>query len=154
NEFQVNAICSPTRAALLSGRNAHAVGFGNTTDAGAGYPGYNTVWPKSAASIAEVLKDNGYSTAAFGKWHNTPLWEVSPAGPFDRWPTGLGFEYFYGFMLGADSQWQPTALYRNTTPIEPPTSPPGYHLTRDLVDEAIDWTHTHESLAPQKPYFL
>src|SRR6185312_11925320 len=148
NEFQVNAICSPTRAALLSGRNAHAVGFGNTTDAGAGYPGYNTVWPKSAASIAEVLKDNGYSTAAFGKWHNTPIWEVSPVGPFDRWPTGLGFEYFYGFIgVGETSQWEPV-LYRNTVLVDTqPDSGHYHHLTSDITDEAIRWINTHDSLA-------
>src|SRR6185437_9420857 len=154
NEFQVNAICSPTRAALLSGRNAHAVGFGDTTDAGAGYPGYNTVWPKSAASIAEVLKDNGYSTAAFGKWHNTPVWEVSPAGPFDRWPTGMGFQYFYGFMAGQDNQYY-TRIYEDTTPIEPPVTPDhGYDFTHDMTNQAIHWLHEHDTVAPNKPFFI
>ena len=107
NRFHVNSLCSPTRAALLSGRNDHEIGFGMVVEAASGYPGYNSIWPKSAASIAEVLKQNGYSTAAFGKWHNTPPWEISPAGPFNHWPTGLGFEYYYGFMFGETSEWEP-----------------------------------------------
>lgn len=153
NRFHVTAQCSPTRAALLSGRNAHRLGFGLVGEGG--FPGYNTIWPREAASIAEVLRRNGYNTAAIGKWHNTPMWEIGPLGPFDRWPTGLGFEYFYGFMGAADSQWEPSRLYRNTTPIEPPaTVEQGYHLTTDLADEAIRWVHTHESLGGQKPYFL
>jgi arylsulfatase len=107
NQFHVNAKCSPTRGTLLSGRNSHQLGFGPITEFAAGYPGYNSIWSKSNASVAEVLKQNGYSTAAFGKWHNTPVWEVSPVGPFDRWPTSLGFEYFYGFHGGGTSQWEP-----------------------------------------------
>ena len=139
NQFQVNAICSPTRASLLSGRNCHQIGFGTVADLASGYPGYNSYWPKNAASVAEVLNLNGYSTAAFGKWHNTPLWEVSPAGPFDRWPTGLGFEHFYGFMKGADNQYYPR-LYRDTTPVEPASSPQqGYDLTTDITNDAIRW---------------
>jgi len=118
NNFHVNALCSPTRAALLSGRNDHQIGFGTVTDLATGYPGYNSIWPKNAASLAEVLRENGYSTAAFGKWHNTPIWEITPSGPFDHWPTGLGFEYFYGFQAGEDSQWEPR-LFRNTVPVEP-----------------------------------
>lgn len=154
NAFHVNALCSPSRAALLSGRNAHRVGFGTVAELAAGYPGYNTLWPKSSASTAEVLKDNGYSTAAFGKWHNTPTWQISPAGPFDRWPTGLGFEYFYGFMAGADNQYYPR-IYRNTTPIEPPKTPEeGYHFTHNLTDEAIFWLHQHDAVAGEKPFFL
>jgi arylsulfatase A-like enzyme len=150
----VNAMCSPTRGALLSGRNNHEVGFGVIAESAAGYPGYNSVWPKSAASIAEVLRLSGYSTAAFGKWHNTPVWEVNPAGPFDRWPTGLGFEYFYGFLGAAVSQWEPT-LYRNTTPVEPATGHNGiYHLTPDLVNNAIQWVQQHDAVSPQKPFFL
>src|ERR1700691_99419 len=100
NRFHVNAMCSPTRAALLSGRNSHQMTFGNIAEWAAGYPGYTAEWPKSSVSIAEILKDNGYSTAAFGKGHNTPVWETNPAGPFDHWPTSLGFEYYYGFMGG------------------------------------------------------
>jgi len=154
NRFHVSAQCSPTRAALLSGRNDHRVGFGVVTDISSGFPGYNGVWKKEAVSIAEVLRRNGYSTAAFGKWHNTPYWEISPVGPFDHWPTGLGFEYFYGFMGAEDSQWDPS-LYRNTTPVDPPKTPEeGYHFTTDIADEAINWLHTHESLEPLKPYFL
>lgn len=155
NRFHVTALCSPTRAALLSGRNEHKVGFGTISELASGFPGYTAIWRKDAISIADVLRRNGYSTAAFGKWHNTPPWEISPTGPFDRWPTGLGFEYFYGFMGGRDSQWEPEALYRNTTPVDPPAKPEeGYHLTTDLADEAIQWVHSHQSLAPEKPYFL
>ena len=154
NAFAVNAICSPSRASLLSGRNAHQVGFGSIAELPAGYPGYNTLWPKSAASVAEVLKDNGYSTAAFGKWHNTPVWQVSPAGPFDRWPTGLGFEYFYGFLTGSDTQYYPR-IYRNTTPVEPPTSvEQGYHFTVDIANDAIRWLHLHDAVASDKPFFI
>ena len=128
NQFHVTAMCSPTRGALLSGRNSHQAGFGTITEWASGYPGYNSVWSKSDASVAEVLKQNGYSTAAFGKWHNTPMWEISPVGPFDRWPTGLGFEYFYGFLGAATSQWEPQ-LYRNTVAVEPPATPEqGYHF--------------------------
>jgi arylsulfatase len=152
NNFNVTAQCAPTRGALLTGRNDHHTGFGTVSFGG--YPGYNNVIRKSTALFADVLRRNGYSTAALGKWHNTPLWETSPIGPFDRWPTGLGFEYFYGFMGALDSQWDP-ALYRNTTAVDPPAVPAaGYYLTTDLVDESIHWIQTHESLAPQKPYLL
>jgi arylsulfatase len=154
NNFHVNALCSPTRAALLSGRNDHQLGFGTVTEGSSGYPGYNSLWPKSASSIAEVLKDNGYSTAAFGKWHNTPTWEVGPAGPFTHWPTSLGFEYFYGFLAGLDNQWEPH-LYRNTSAVDPgPTPGQGYHLTIDLANDAIHWLHQHDAVAPGKPFFL
>jgi arylsulfatase len=154
NDFNTAAICSPTRAALLSGRNHHQVGFGNLQDVPAGYPGYNTVWKKETASIAEMLLEAGYSTAAFGKWHNTPIWEISPVGPFDHWPTGLGFEYFYGFMGGESSAWEPR-LYRGTTPVEPPEGfLHGYHLTTDLVNDALHWVRMHDAVAPQKPFFL
>jgi arylsulfatase A-like enzyme len=154
NRFHVCPMSSPTRASLLSGRNPHQVGFGNISEFAAGYPGYTSVWPKTAAPIAEVLRENGYSTAAFGKWHNTPVWEISPTGPFDRWPTSLGFEYFYGFMGGATSQWEPR-LYRNTVAVEPPATPQqGYHLTTDLANEAIGWLHQHEAAAADKPFFL
>ena len=154
NRFHVNAMCSPTRAALLSGRNSHQMGFGNISELASGYPGYNSEWPKDSVSVAEGLKENGYSTAAFGKWHNTPMWDVNAAGPFDRWPTGLGFEYFYGFLSAQTSQWEPT-LFRNTLAVEPPATPrQGYHLTADLADDAIRWVHQHDSLEPQKPFFL
>lgn len=152
--FNVTAICSPTRAALLSGRNPHRVGFGSTPEAFRPHPGYNGVWPKESASIAEVLRRHGYSTAAYGKWHNTPYWELNPAGPFDHWPTNLGFERFYGFMIGEVSQWEPP-LYRDTIPVTPPRTPDqGYHFTTDITDEAIRWLNVQESLAPEKPYFL
>jgi arylsulfatase A-like enzyme len=154
NNFHVNAMCSPTRAALLTGRNNHQVGFGQIAESASGYSGYNSLWPRSAASIAEVLRQNGYSTAAFGKWHNTPVWEVSPAGPFDHWPTSLGFEYFYGFLGAATNQFEPS-LYRNTVAVEPPATPAqGYHLSTDLANEAIKWLHQHDAVVPDKPFFL
>ena len=154
NQFHVNALCSPTRAALLSGRNDHQIGFGTVAEISSGYPGYNARWPRSAASIAEVLRLNGYSTAAFGKWHNTAPAEAGPTGPFDRWPTGLGFEYFYGFNGGETYQWQPR-LWRNTVPVEPSSTPKeGYHLTTDLANEAIHWLHQHDAASTDKPFFL
>lgn len=154
NRFHTTAICSPTRAALLTGRNHHQCAFGTITELSTGYPGYHSVWPRSCASIAEVLKDNGYSTAAWGKWHNTPDWETSPIGPFDRWPTGLGFEYFYGFQGGETNQFYPQ-LFRNTTPVEPPQTPDeGYHLTEDLADDAIAWINRQQSIDPDKPFFI
>ena len=154
NNFHVNALCSPSRASLLSGRNNHQVGFGTVAEAATGFPGYNTLWPKSAASVAEVLKDNGYTTAAFGKWHNTPVWQVSPVGPFDQWPTGMGFQHFYGFLAGYDNQYYPR-LFRDTVPVEPPLTPEqGYSLTTDMTDEAIRWLHQVNAVAPQKPFFL
>lgn len=152
NNFHVVGVCSPSRAALLSGRNHHKVGWGDVGQAG--FPGYNGIWPKSATPVAEVLRRNGYSTAAIGKWHNTPAWESSAVGPFDHWATGMGFEYFYGFLDGFTSQWEP-ALWRNTVPVDPPARPEdGYHFTTDIVNESINWVRTHETLAPQKPYFL
>lgn len=155
NRFHVPALCSPTRAALLSGRNDHRAGFGQIMEATKGFPGYNGLWRKDTATVADVLRRNGYSTAAFGKWHNTPYSEITPVGPFDRWPIGLGFEYFYGFMGGADSHWEPSRLYRNTTAVEAYATPEqGYHLTTDITNDAINWVRTHQSLAPDKPYFL
>jgi arylsulfatase A-like enzyme len=151
NRFHTTALCSPTRAALLSGRNHHRVGFG--AFGGSPARGYTGRWPRSAASIAEVLKRSGYSTAAFGKWHNTPFGEVTPIGPFDRWPTSMGFEYFFGDMLGNGSQWEPV-LWRNTQLIDPVHEPGHGHLTQRLVDDAIRWVRIHESLAPSKPFFL
>jgi arylsulfatase len=154
NRFHVTPICSPTRAALLSGRNSHRVGFGHVVNVATPFPGYNGVWKKDNASLAEILRRHGYNTAAFGKWHNTPRWEISPAGPFDRWPTSLGFEYFYGFLDGSTSQYEP-ALYRNTTTVEPANTPEqGYHFTTDMVDDAIGWLHTQRATASEKPFFL
>lgn len=154
NRFHTTAICSPTRAALLTGRNHHQVGMGTITELATGYPGYNSVWPKSTASVARILRDNGYSTAAFGKWHNTPDWETQPNGPFNHWPTGLGFDYWYGFQGGETSQWEPQ-LYRNTLAVEPAKRPEeGYHLTTDLVDDAISWVKREQAVTPDKPYFV
>lgn len=154
NRFHTTALCSPTRAALLTGRNHHQAGFGVVIETARGYPGYNGYWRKDTVSVAEVLRRNGYSTAAFGKWHNTPAGEITPVGPYDRWPTHLGFEYFYGFQGGETNQWEPQ-LYRNTEAVEPRKTPEqGYHLTADLADEAIGWLRKQRSLAPNKPFFL
>ena len=154
NSFHVNALCSPTRAALLSGRNSHQLGFGTVVESASGYPGYNSVWPKSAVSVAEVLRQNGYSTAAWGKWHNTPAWELTDAGPFDHWPTNLGFEYWYGFQSGWDNQWEPR-LYRNTVAVEPPKTPAqGYNFTDDIAGDAVHWLRQHQAVSPDKPFFV
>ncbi len=152
NQFHTTALCSPTRAALLTGRNHHSVNTGVVEELATGYPGYTTILPKSAATVAEVLRQNGYNTAAFGKWHNTPDFETSIAGPFDRWPTGLGFEYFYGFLGGDTNQWSP-ALVENTKRVEKPANNPDYHLTPDLVNHAIAWIRNQQSIAPDKPFF-
>ncbi|MGF1987421.1 MAG: arylsulfatase [Nostoc sp. ZfuVER08] len=152
NQFHTTALCSPTRAALLTGRNHHSVNTGVVEELATGYPGYTTILPKSAATVAEVLRQNGYNTAAFGKWHNTPDFETSVAGPFDRWPTGLGFEYFYGFLGGDTNQWSP-ALVENTKRVEKPANNPDYHLTPDLVNHAIAWIRNQQSIAPDKPFF-
>jgi arylsulfatase A-like enzyme len=154
NRFHNTALCSPTRAALLSGRNHHQVGMAGITEGATGYPGYNSIWGEDAASIAEILRFHGYNTAAVGKWHDTPVWETSPAGPFDRWPTGKGFNYFYGFQGGETDQWQPQ-LYRNTNPIEPPYGPEqGYMLSKDMADQAISWLRLQTSVAPDKQWFM
>lgn len=153
NQFHTAGLCSPTRAALLSGRNHHRLGFGTVPEMAAELPGYNARWPRSAATVAEVLRQNGYHTSAFGKWHNTPTQDVSSAGPFDRWPTGMGFDDFYGFQGGETSQWEPV-LYRGTTPVERTAAQQGKHLTEDLVDNAVQWVREHEANAPNRPYFL
>ena len=153
NRFNTTAICSPTRAALLTGRNPHNVSVGNVMDAPAGYDGYTSVIPKSAATVAEILKDNGYATAMFGKWHLTPMWEQSAAGPFDRWPTGLGFDYFYGFLGGDTDQFSPT-LVENRSFKAAPENDPDYILDHDLADHAISWIRQSSELAPDKPFFV
>jgi len=153
NRFHTTAICSPTRASLLTGRNPQAVGMGYTANWPTGYDGYNSVIPKSAGTAAQILKNSGYSTAMFGKGHITPEWEISAAGPFDRWPTGLGFEYFYGF-LGADASGFEPSLIENTRPAAPPTHDPDYHLDRDLADHAIAWIAEQKAGAPEKPFFV
>jgi arylsulfatase len=149
--FHTTALCSPTRAALLTGRNHHSVGMGSITETATSAPGYNSMRPNTAATVAETLKLNGYSTAHFGKCHEVPTWETSPIGPFTRWPTGNGFEKFYGFIGGETNQWQP-ALYDGTTPIEPPKDP-GYHLTEDLANQCTSWIRQQKALAPDKPFF-
>ncbi len=154
NNFHVNALCSPSRASLLSGRNSHQLGFGDVAESAAPFPGYNTLWPKTTASIAEVLKRNGYSTAAFGKWHNTPTWQVTPVGPYDRWPTGLGFQHFYGFLAGYDNQYHPR-LFEDTVPVEPPDTPQeDYNFNQDITGHAVRWLHEQQAVYPNKPFFL
>jgi arylsulfatase A-like enzyme len=155
NRFHTTALCSPTRQALLTGRNHHSVGMGGITEIASGSPGYSSVLPKSAAPLAKTLKLNGYSTAQFGKCHEVPVWETSPAGPFDAWPTGGGgFEYFYGFIGGESHQWYPS-LYEGTTPIEVKRTPEeGYHLMEDLADKAIGWIGQQKALLPDKPFFV
>jgi arylsulfatase A-like enzyme len=152
SRMHTTAICSPTRASLLTGRNHSAVGMGNVTDAATDFEGYTSVIPKSAATVARVLRDAGYATAMFGKSHITPSWEMGPAGPFDRWPTGLGFNYFYGSLGGDTHQFSPT-LYRGTTRADPPTRP-DYILDTDLADDAIRWLREQQSAAPGQPFFV
>jgi arylsulfatase len=151
NNFHTTALCSPTRAALITGRNHHTCASGVITEFGTGFPGYNTLMPKSCGTVAEILKQNGYNTSWYGKNHNVPDWQSSQAGPFDLWPTGLGFEYFYGFIGGDTDQWHP-ALFDGTNPIEAPNDPK-YHLDADLADHAVAWIRQQNSLAPDKPFF-
>jgi arylsulfatase len=154
NRFHTTAMCSPTRASLLTGRNHHRVGAGQVAELANDWDGYSGHIPRSAATVAEVLRDYGYATAAFGKWHNTPAEETTASGPFDNWPTGLGFEYFYGFLAGEASQYEPN-LVRNTTTVAPPRTPEqGYHLSEDLADDAIGWLRRHRAFQPDKPFFL
>ena len=155
NRFHTTALCSPTRQALLTGRNHHAVGMGGITEIATSAPGYSSVRPNTAAPLAETLKLNGYSTAQFGKCHEVPVWETSPMGPFDAWPTGGGgFEHFYGFVGAETNQWAP-ALYRDTVPVEPDrTAEEGYHFTEDLTDKAIEWVSQQKALMPDKPFFV
>ena len=155
NRFHTTALCSPTRQALLTGRNHHSVGMGGITEIASGSPGYNSVLPNTASPIARTLKLNGYATAQFGKCHEVPVWETSPAGPFDAWPTGGGgFEYFYGFIGGEAHQWYPS-LYEGTTPIEVKKTPEeGYHFMEDMTDKAIGWIGQQKALMPDKPFFV
>ncbi len=152
NRFHVTALCSPSRAALLSGRNQHALGFGSIAELAGGWPGYNAQWPRSAASIATILGGNGYCTAAFGKWHLTPASDWGPGGPFDRWPTGLGFDYFWGFLGGDTDQYQPL-LFENTKVLGSPAEK-DFYLNTALADRAIDWMRQQKSLAPERPFFI
>ena len=144
NRFHTTALCAPTRQALLTGRNHHSVGMGSITETATSAPGQCSVRPNTKAPLALTLRLNGYSTAQFGKCHEVPVFETTPIGPFDRWPTGSGFEHFYGFIGGENNQYHP-ALYDGTTPIEPPRTPEeGYHLTEDLADKAIAWIRRRE----------
>jgi arylsulfatase A-like enzyme len=154
NRFHTTALCAPTRAALLTGRNHHSVGMGGITEIATSAPGNNSLRPNSKAPLAQTLTLNGYSTAQFGKCHEVPVWQTSPMGPFDMWPTGSGFEYFYGFIGGEDNQWYPS-LYEGTTRIEPSKTPEqGYHLTEDLADHAVSWVRSQKALMPDKPFFM
>lgn len=152
NRFHTTALCSPTRAALITGRNHHSAAFASITETATGYEGYTCVLPKSCGTVGEVLRQNGYSTAWIGKNHNTPPWELSQAGPYDRWANGLGFDYFYGFNAGDMNHWNPL-LYENRNLVTA-SKDPNYHLTSDLADHAISWVREMKSIAPDKPYFL
>jgi arylsulfatase A-like enzyme len=153
-QFHTTALCSPTRAALITGRNHHEVGAGVITEVSTGFPGYNAVIPRDSATIGEVLKQNGYVTAWFGKDHNVPPWEASPNGPFENWPSGQGFDYFYGFVGGDTSQWQPGNLFRNTTRIQPYLGHPGWNLTTAVADDAIGYIRQQHESAPNRPWFV
>jgi arylsulfatase A-like enzyme len=155
NRFHTTALCSPTRAALLSGRNHHTVGMGGITELATSAPGYNSIRPNTCAPLAETLKLNGYSTAQFGKCHEVPVWETSPLGPFDSWPScGGGFEYFYGFIGGETNQYYPS-IYEGTTPVEPEETPEeGYHFTEDMTDKAIKWIRQQKALMGDKPFLV
>ncbi len=154
NRFHTTALCSPTRQAMLTGRNHHSAGMGGITEIATGAPGYCSVLPNTMSPLAKTLKLNGYSTAQFGKCHEVPVWQTSPAGPFDAWPTGGGgFEYFYGFIGGEANQWYPT-LYEGTTPVENKKSPEeGYHFMEDMTDKARNWISQQKALASDKPFF-
>ncbi len=152
NRFHTTSICSPTRAALLTGRNHHRVGNGTIAERASDWDGYTGIIPKTSATIPEVLHHYGYKSAAFGKWHNTPANQTTAMGPFDRWPTGHGFDYFYGFLAGETSQWEPR-LYENLNPVEPPHSEK-YHLTEDMVDKGLAWLKRHQAFSPDKPFFM
>jgi arylsulfatase len=152
-QFHSTALCSPTRAALITGRNHHSAGFGVVAEQATGFPGYDSVITRDKATIGKILKDNGYATSWFGKNHNTPSYHYTAAGPFDQWPIGMGFDYFYGFMGGDTSQWQPM-LYRNTTLEYPWVGTPGYNLTTDMADEAIEHLRQLDAAAPDKPFFI
>jgi arylsulfatase len=152
-EFHSTALCSPTRAALITGRNHHSVGFGVITEISTGYPGYDSVIGPESATVGEILKENGYATSWFGKNHNTPSYQYSLSGPFDQWPSGMGFDYFYGFMGGETDQWRPW-LFRDHSQIFPWVGKPGYNLTTDLADEAVKHIKGLNAAAPDQPFFV
>jgi len=152
--FHTTAICGPSRAALITGRNHHNAGSGFLAEWATGFPSYNNMMPRSTATVGSILKYNGYSTSWFGKNHNTPDWESSVAGPFDRWPAGMGFDYFYGFIGGETHQYYPV-IFENTKPVEQAKGPEeGYHFLTDMTDRAIGWLRYSKSVAPQKPVLL
>src|SRR5881398_1395951 len=150
--FHSTALCSPTRAALITGRNHHSGGFGVITELSTGFPGYDSIIGQDNVTIGRILKDNGYATSWFGKNHNTPAFQYTVAGPFDQWPSGMGFDYFYGFMGGETDQWTPY-LFQNTTQITPWVGNSGYNLTTDMADEAIRHVKRLDAAAPEKPFF-
>jgi arylsulfatase A-like enzyme len=152
--FHSTALCSPTRAALITGRNHHSVGFGVISEQATGYPGYNSIITKDKATIGTILKENGYRTSWFGKNHNTPSFQATSIGPFDQWPTGMGFEYFYGFMGGDTNQWEPANLARNTTYIYPFQNNPSFNLITAMADDAISYMNQVNTLTPDQPFFL
>ena len=149
NNIHSTALCSPTRAALITGRNHHSAGFGVISEQSTGFPGYNSIIAKDKATIGRILLDNGYATSWFGKDHNTPAFAASQVGPFDQWPTGMGFEYFYGFVGGDANQWQPN-LFRNTTQIYPFDGKPGWNLITGMADDAIDYLYRIHQTAPEQ----
>jgi arylsulfatase A-like enzyme len=151
--FHSTALCSPTRAAIITGRNHHSMGFGVVAEQATGFPGYDSIMTRDKATIGKILKDNGYATAWFGKDHNTPEFQASQAGPFDQWPIGMGFEYFYGFVGGDTNQWEPN-LFRNTTQIYPFQGQPGWNLTTAMADDAIAYINRMNALTPDKPFFV
>jgi len=153
NNIHSTALCSPTRAALITGRNHHSAGFGVISEQSTGFPGYNSIIAKDKVTIGRILKENGYATSWFGKDHNTPAFAASQIGPFDQWPIGMGFEYFYGFVGGDANQWQPN-LFRNTTQIYPFVGKPDWNLTTGMADDAIDYLHRLDQIDPSKPFFL
>ena len=152
--FHSTALCSPTRAALITGRNHHSVGFGVVSEQSTGFPGYNSIIGRDSATIGRILLENGYRTSWFGKEHNTPVYQASQAGPFSQWPIGMGFEYFYGFVGGDTSQWEPGMLFRNTTAIRPYVGHPGWNLTTAMADDAIHWMNQLNDIDPSMPFFL
>lgn len=152
-QMHSTALCSPTRAALITGRNHHSAGFGVISEQSTGFPGYNSIIGRDKATIGRILKDNGYATSWFGKDHNVPAFQASQAGPFDQWPIGMGFEYFYGFVGGDTNQWQPN-LFRNTTQIYPFEGKPGWNLTTGMADDAIGYLNRLNQISPDKPFFL
>lgn len=153
NAFHTTSICSPTRASLLTGRNHTRIGSGTIAERAVAFDGYTGIMPKTAATMAEVLKEYGYKTSAFGKWHNTPATEITEMGPKDRWPNGYGFDYFYGFLGGETSQWEPR-LFENYNIVEPPHDDPNYHLTVDMKEKALGWIDKHQAFSPDKPFFM